>query len=88
MERISRLQRRIEAEAEPKTKAWWERYPERFAQTGTGWVLRELSLAEPERVVEFIAQHAGPFSTEALRSATAKLPQEERLRLIQLHRKL
>jgi 3-methyladenine DNA glycosylase AlkD len=50
------------------------RSPERFAQTGTGWVLRELSLAAPERVAEFVAKHSGRMSLEAIRSAVRKLP--------------
>lgn len=50
------------------------RYPERFSQTGTGWVLRELSMAHPERVEEFVGAHLCEFSPEGLRYATAKLP--------------
>lgn len=47
---------------------------ERFSQTGAGWVLRELSVAEPERVRRFLAEHADRMSAEARRSATRKLP--------------
>lgn len=47
--------------------------PERFAQTGTGWVLRELSVAEPERVRAFLRKHREKFSAEGLRYATEKL---------------
>ena len=47
--------------------------PERFAQTGTGWLLRELSHAEPERVAAFVRRHRKRFSSEGLRMATAKL---------------
>jgi 3-methyladenine DNA glycosylase AlkD len=46
--------------------------PARFAQTGTGWVLRELSVAEPERVAAFLRGHR--LSREAFFNATAKLP--------------
>lgn len=49
------------------------RHPERFAQTGTGWVLRELSIAEPQRVQEFIGAHVCEFSAEGLRYALGKL---------------
>jgi 3-methyladenine DNA glycosylase AlkD len=62
------------------------RHPERFAQTGTGWVLRELSLAEPERVTEFVEEYIHCFSREALRSAVAKLPGESQARLKQVHK--
>jgi 3-methyladenine DNA glycosylase AlkD len=39
---------------------------QRFAQTGAGWVLRELSRAEPERVSAFIRSHLGIISQEGL----------------------
>lgn len=52
------------------------RHSDRFAQTGAGWVLRELSRAEPERVAEFIAKRAEHFSAEALRQATARLDRD------------
>jgi 3-methyladenine DNA glycosylase AlkD len=57
------------------------RHPERFAQTGTGWVLRELSLAEPERVASFVKTNLHHFSSEALRTATAKLSADTQARL-------
>jgi len=50
------------------------RDPERFSQTGAGWVLRELSIAEPDRVRGFLDVHGEGMSTEALRSARRKLP--------------
>ncbi len=42
------------------------RHPERFSQTGTGWVLRELSIAEPARVAAFIREHRPLLSHEAM----------------------
>ncbi len=45
---------------------------DRFAHTGPGWVLRELSLAAPEAVREFVAAHPA-LSTEGRRMATARL---------------
>ena len=56
-------------------------HKERFAQTGTGWVLRELSLADQARVVGFIETHRNCFSSEGLRYATAKLPVKIKERL-------
>lgn len=56
--------------------------PARFSQTAAGWVLRELSRAEPERVAAFITAHRGRFSREALRMASAKLPAEQRTALL------
>ena len=60
--------------------------PERFAQTGAGWVLRELSLADQERVIGFLEQHIGFFSGEGLSYATAKPPTETRARLKAAHK--
>lgn len=61
--------------------------PERFAQTGTGWVLRELSAAEPARVAEFVEASIERFSREAIRSATQKLTEDVRVRLLDRHSK-
>jgi 3-methyladenine DNA glycosylase AlkD len=54
---------------------------ERFSQTGAGWVLRELSLAEPQRVAAFIQAQLQNLSREALLKAIPKLPEETRKRL-------
>lgn len=54
--------------------------PERFAQTGVGWVMRELSDAEPDRVVAFVDGHRDALSREAVRMAAARLPDEHRER--------
>jgi 3-methyladenine DNA glycosylase AlkD len=45
---------------------------DRFAHTGPGWVLRELSRAEPDVVREFVAAHDS-LSQEARRMALARL---------------
>jgi 3-methyladenine DNA glycosylase AlkD len=42
----------------------------RFAQTAAGWTLRELSHREPELVRDFVRDHGGLMSSEALFSAT------------------
>jgi 3-methyladenine DNA glycosylase AlkD len=47
--------------------------PLRFAQTGVGWVLRELSTAAPDAVATFIDAHRTTMSSEALRTASARL---------------
>lgn len=59
---------------------------ERFARPVGGWVLRELSLAEQQRVAGFIEVHLGHLSTESLRNAVKKLPGPIKERLIQAHR--
>jgi 3-methyladenine DNA glycosylase AlkD len=48
--------------------------PERFAQTGVGWVLRDLGLADQATVVNFIYAHSTKFSSEGLRYAIEKFP--------------
>lgn len=50
------------------------RSPERFLQTGVGWVLRELALAERIKVVTFARKHLGFMSTECFRYVTEKMP--------------
>ena len=45
----------------------------RFSQTSVGWLLRELSKAEPTRVREFLDRYHPLMSREALKSASSKL---------------
>lgn len=52
------------------------RAEDRFAQTGGGWVLRELSVANPAMVAEFIREHICSFSAEGLRYAVEKMSPE------------
>jgi 3-methyladenine DNA glycosylase AlkD len=58
---------------------------ERFAQTGVGWVLRELSRSEQSRVVGFVEANLDRFSREALKNATKYLSPEVAERLLQAH---
>ena len=60
--------------------------PERFAQTGAGWVLRELSHAEPAWVSGFVEERIGQFSREGLAYATEKMPAETKAWLKALHK--
>ncbi|MAT61723.1 MAG: hypothetical protein CMH41_08810 [Micrococcales bacterium] len=46
--------------------------PERFAHTGVGWVLREMSVAEPTLVADYVAERP-QLTSEARRMATARL---------------
>jgi 3-methyladenine DNA glycosylase AlkD len=62
------------------------RSDERFAQTGTGWVLRELSKADPAAVERFVADHLESMSGEGLRYATARLDDTTRRGLADRHR--
>jgi len=58
---------------------------ERFAQTGVGWVLRELSRSDQDRVVGFVEANLDRISREALKNATKYIPPEEKERLLQAH---
>ena len=50
--------------------------PERVDQTAVGWLLRELSRAEPTRVEGFVRRHARFMSRECVRQAIEKLPRQ------------
>ena len=58
---------------------------ERFAQTGVGWVLRELSRSDQGRVGGFVEANLDRFSREALKNAIKYLPPEVKERLLQAH---
>jgi 3-methyladenine DNA glycosylase AlkD len=58
---------------------------ERFAQTGVGWILREISRSDQGSVVEFVQANLDRFSREALKNATKYLPPEVKERLLQAH---
>lgn len=61
------------------------RDPERFAQTGVVWVLRELSRAEQEAVIAFTERHVGRLSREGIWYIVEKIPATEKKRLLALH---
>lgn len=54
----------------------------RFTQLGCGWLLRELSLADRNRVVQFIRQNLREISPEGLRYAVEKMPAHLKKELI------
>src|SRR5919112_3140738 len=58
---------------------------ERFVQTGVGWVLRELSRSDQDRVIGFVEANLERFSREALKNATKYSPPEVAQRLLQAH---
>jgi hypothetical protein len=61
------------------------RSQERFVQTDVGWVLRELSNSDEERVIGFVEPNLDRFSREALKNATKYLPPEVAEHLPQTH---
>eukprot|EP00051_Salpingoeca_urceolata_P025475 m.458787 g.458787 ORF g.458787 m.458787 type:complete len:455 (+) comp20337_c2_seq38:1686-3050(+) len=52
----------------------------RFAQTGAGWMLRELALGSPDAVKGFLRRQAGLFTREGMRYATEKMAAGDRKR--------
>ena len=58
--------------------------PERFAQTGVGWLLRELSLADRPRVMDFARSHARQLSREGLRYIVEKMSAADAHALLKL----
>ena len=60
---------------------------ERFAQTGTGWVLRELAVANRDCVVDFVEEHAAEFTSEGVDYTTEKMPEALKKRLKALVRR-
>lgn len=56
---------------------------ERFVQLWTGWILRELSLTDLDRVVEFIQNNYNNFSREWLRYAIEKMDHKLRKNLLE-----
>jgi 3-methyladenine DNA glycosylase AlkD len=58
---------------------------ERFAQTGVGWILRELSRSDHGRVIVFVEANVDRFSREALKNASKYLPPEVAERLLRAH---
>ena len=58
---------------------------ERFAQTGVGWVLRELSRSDQGRVIAFVEATLDRFSREALKNTIKYLPPEVADCLLQAH---
>jgi 3-methyladenine DNA glycosylase AlkD len=62
------------------------RSPERFAQTGVGWTLRELSRIDRDGVAAFLRRHASRMSLEAVRSAVATMPRALASELLALRR--
>lgn len=56
------------------------RRPERFAKTGVGWILRELSKHDRPAVVAFVEAHAQHLSAEAVKNALKYASRAERQR--------
>jgi 3-methyladenine DNA glycosylase AlkD len=58
---------------------------ERFVQLGMGWVLRELSLADRDLALGFLAAHYPKISREGLRYAIEKMPPALQKRVLAEH---
>ncbi len=60
--------------------------PDRFAQLGMGWVLRELFLADDKIVLAFLRRHYHRINREALRYAIEKMPASLQKQVLAEHR--
>ena len=54
----------------------WTKDERFFIRKAIGWTLRELSKADPERVLIFAQQHCDAMSGLTFREGTRKLPDE------------
>lgn len=59
---------------------------ERFAQTGVGWLLRELAETERAAVLAFTRRHLGAMSREGVRYVVERLPEPERAAVLDAHK--
>lgn len=57
---------------------------ERFAQLGCGWLLREISLVEKEKTIEFLKERLNEISSEGLRYAIEKMSNLEAKKMLEL----
>lgn len=62
------------------------RSEQRFAQTGVGWLLRELAEADRAAVLAFADAHLASMSAEAVRSVVERMPKQLRARMVARHR--
>ncbi|MBL8923007.1 MAG: DNA alkylation repair protein [Myxococcaceae bacterium] len=63
------------------------RSPERFAQTGVGWLLRELAGADRAAVLAFADEHLAVMSREAVRYVIERMPKTVQGRVLAAHRR-
>jgi 3-methyladenine DNA glycosylase AlkD len=71
-----------------KTCAVTIKNQERFAQLGTGWLMREIGVGDKRRTVAFIENNIDHFSREGLRYATEKMDNAAQKRMLSLHKKV
>ena len=64
------------------------RCKERFAQTGVGWLLRELAAADRARVLAFTEEHLGDMSREAVRYVVERMPKSVQARVVSNHKQI
>lgn len=79
---VEALATRLDALATEKSRAFWER----FAQTGVGWLLRELADADRARVLAFTDAHLAEMSREAVRYVVEHMPRSVQARVLASHK--
>ncbi|GMH35356.1 hypothetical protein BSKO_03224 [Bryopsis sp. KO-2023] len=61
---------------------------ERFAQTGVGWVVREIGKGDEKALLEFVKNNLSEFSREGLRYSLEKVSKKERAEIMDQHKSL
>jgi len=64
------------------------RSPERFAQTGVGWLLRELAAADREAVLAFTRSRLPRRSREGVRYVAERMPKSIQKEVLEEHARL
>jgi 3-methyladenine DNA glycosylase AlkD len=59
---------------------------ERFLQTATGWLLRQVGVGLPREMIEFVEKHLSNFSREGLRYALEKTNSQKQKQLMNRHK--
>jgi len=66
-----------------KSCHWLIQREERFAKTGVGWILRDLSKYDKDEVLEFVMSHLANFSVESIKNALKYFQEDERKMVVQ-----
>ncbi len=59
---------------------------ERFLQTATGWLIRQISVGLPKEALNFVESNLKHFSREGLRYALEKTPPATAQKLLNRHK--
>lgn len=66
-----------------KSCHWLIQREERFAKTGVGWILRDLTKYDKAEVLEFVVRHLANFSVEAVKNALKYFSEDQRKMVVE-----